>query len=205
MSLSRLNFLVVAVLSILVGLMSYRFLFLDMNLAFPDFAKHINERNLTLMAHIVASPVALIIGTIQFFPRFRAARPGRHRLLGRLYGIAILVGGISGLLLAIHALGGPIAGWGFGLLAVLWMGVTGNAIRFALAGKLKEHRRWMTRSFALTFAAVTLRLYLIGFMIAGFEYSAASIYIAWLCWIPNLVFAEWWIRRRVSGALQQPA
>ncbi len=195
MSLPRINFFIAAVLSILIGLISYRFLFLDMKLAFPNFGEHIDNRNLILIAHIASSPVALIIGAIQFFPKKRAARPTLHRWLGRIYGLAILIGGISGLALAYNALGGPIAGWGFGLLAVIWMGVTGNAIRLAMARNFVEHRKWMIRSFALTFAAVTLRLYLVGFMVAGFEYAAASIYIAWMCWVPNLIFAEWWIRR----------
>ncbi len=195
MSLSRINFLIAAVFSVLIGLISYRFLLLDMNLAVRGFSDHITNRNLTLIAHIASSPIALIIGAIQFFPKKRAARPILHRWLGRIYGLAILVGGISGLMLAYNALGGPIAGWGFGLLAVIWMGVTGNAVRLAMARNFVEHRKWMIRSFALTFAAVTLRLYLVGFTVAGFEYGAASIYIAWMCWMPNLIFAEWWIRR----------
>jgi len=59
----------------------------------------------------------------------------------------------------------------------------------------------MVRSFALTFAAVTLRLLLVGFMIAGFEYGPATVYIAWLCWIPNLIFAQWWISRTKNKAI----
>lgn len=201
MTRPRINFLIAATLSILVGLTSYRFLALDMELAFPGFSEHIANRNLILVTHIASSPIALIIGAIQFFPKKRAARPILHRWLGRIYGVAILVGGISGLMLAYNALGGPIAGWGFGLLAVIWVGITGNAIRFAMARNFVEHRKWMIRSFALTFAAVTLRLYLVGFMLAGFEYAAASIYIAWMCWVPNLIFAEWWIRRKARTRL----
>ena len=195
MSSARISFIIMASLSILVGVASYRFLMLDMKLAFPDFGPHINQRNLVLLAHISSSPIALIIGIWQLSAKQRANHPKLHRWLGRVYGVAILVGGISGLNLALHALGGPVAGWGFSLLAVIWMGITGNAIRLAIAGKYGQHRKWMIRSFALTFAAVTLRLYLIGFMVAGVDYAAASIYIAWACWVPNLIFAEWWIRR----------
>lgn len=170
-----------------------------MNLAFPDFGPHITERNVVLLAHISSSPIALIIGVWQLSTKRRKNNPALHKWLGRVYGFAILIGGISGLNLAINALGGPVAGWGFGLLAVIWMGVTANAIRLAIAGNYAEHRKWMIRSFALTFAAVTLRLYLVGFMIAGFEYAAASVYIAWLCWVPNAIFAEWWIGRGKRG------
>ena len=195
MTSSRISFFFMTTLSILVGVSSYRFLALDMNLAFPDFGPHITQRNMVLMAHISSSPVALILGILQLSSKRRAKNPALHRWFGRIYGVAILIGGISGLMLAVNALGGPVAGWGFGLLALVWMGVTANAIRLAISGNYTEHRKWMIRSFALTFAAVTLRLYLVGFMIAGFEYAAASVFIAWMCWVPNLVFAEWWIGR----------
>ncbi len=48
----------------------------------------------------------------------------------------------------------------------------------------------MVRNFALTFAAVTLRLYLPASAVVGVEFELAYAAIAWLCWIPNLVFAE---------------
>lgn len=198
MTLSRISFIIATILSVIIGLVSYRFLALDMNLAFRDFSDHINNRNVTLLAHISAAPIALIIGVIQFFPKKRAKRPTLHRWLGRVYGFSIFVGGVSGLMLAINALGGPIAGWGFGLLAIIWMFVTAQAIRMALLRNFVEHRKWMIRSFALTFAAVTLRLYLVGFMLADISYIPASVYVAWMCWVPNIVFAEWWIRRTLQ-------
>src|SRR5690606_34610916 len=125
-------------------------------------------------AHVVASPVALAIGAVQFLPRLRAARPGLHRWLGRAYGVAILVGGLGGLAMAPTASGGPVATWGFGLLAVLWIGTTAQAVRLAMARRFVEHRRWMARSYALTFGAVTLRLYLPFFLIGGMDYAQAS-------------------------------
>ena len=195
MRVSRISLIVAGIFSIIIGLVSFRFLALDMNLAFPDFAKHINNRNLTLLAHISAAPIALIIGAIQLLPKKRAKKPVLHRWLGRIYGVAILVGGISGLMLAVNALGGAVPGWGFGILAVLWIAVTAQAIRMAIERNFIEHRKWMIRSFALTFAAVTLRIYLVGFTLVGVSYIPASVYIAWMCWIPNMIFAEWWIRR----------
>ena len=195
MAFSRIGFFLAATFSLLVGLSSYRFLALDMNLAFPGFAPHIEQRNLVLMAHISASPIALVLGAFQFSGKRRAKNPGLHKWSGRFYALAILIGGISGLLLAIDALGGAVAGWGFGLLSIAWMGTTANAVRLAMQGNYVAHRKWMIRSFALTFAAVMLRLYLLGFMAAGFEYGPASVYIAWLCWVPNVIFAEWWIAR----------
>ena len=190
MTKSRIPILILAVLSILVALITYRFVFLKLTLSFPDMLGHLDQRWLAFVLHISASPIALALGTMQFFPRLRARRPALHRWTGRIYASAILVGGLSGLVIALGAKGGFVVSLGFGILSVLWIGTTANAVRLAMAGQIAQHRRWMIRSFALTFAAVTLRLYLLGFMAAGFEYTEASLYLAWFCWIPNILFAE---------------
>jgi predicted membrane protein DUF2306 len=48
----------------------------------------------------------------------------------------------------------------------------------------------MTRSFALAFAAVMLRIYLPGSLAAGVDYYDAYPVIAWVCWVPNLIVAQ---------------
>ena len=52
------------------------------------------------------------------------------------------------------------------------------------------HERWMIRSFALTLAAVTLRLYLPIAPVLGYPFMPAYVAISWLCWVPNLIVAE---------------
>jgi hypothetical protein len=49
----------------------------------------------------------------------------------------------------------------------------------------------MIRSYALCLAAVTLRLYLPLSGAIGIPFDDAYPAIAWLCWVPNLVAAEW--------------
>ena len=186
----------VAVPSALVALMTYRFVFLGLENAFPTLLGQIEAARLAFLLHIVASPVALAIGAVQFFPRLRAARPVLHRWLGRTYGVAILIGGLGGLAMAPSASGGPVAAWGFGLLAVLWVATTAQAVRLAMARRFIEHRRWMARSYALTFAAVTLRLYLPFFFLGGMDYAQASVWLAWIAWVPNLLLVEWWMAWR---------
>jgi hypothetical protein len=63
-------------------------------------------------------------------------------------------------------------------------------------GRIADHRDWMLRSYALTLAAVTLRLYLPASQIAGISFLIAYPAIAWLCWVPNLLVAEWMTRTR---------
>jgi hypothetical protein len=58
----------------------------------------------------------------------------------------------------------------------------------------------MIRSFALTFAAVTLRLYLpVGALTTGIP--VAYPVIAWACWVPNFLLTELWLRRRATRPL----
>jgi hypothetical protein len=59
---------------------------------------------------------------------------------------------------------------------------------------LAAHRAWMVRSYALTLAAVTLRIYLPAAVIGGLDMTFAYPAIAWLCWVPNHVIAEWLLR-----------
>ena len=40
------------------------------------------------------------------------------------------------------------------------------------------------------------------FQIAGLSFEEAYPAIAWLCWVPNLLIAEWWLVPRVAGQSQ---
>ena len=198
MTLPRTALITATVLSLLIALSSYRFLALGLPMSFPEMLGQIESRRLAFILHISLAPVALVIGSLQFYPGLRQSRKALHRLLGRIYGVAILLSGAAGFYVALGAEGGPVAQVGFALLAVLWVVVTANAVRHAIARRIGQHRRWMIYSFALTFAGVTLRLYLLGFIAAGMSYTEASPYLAWLCWLPNLGFAYWWLNLRAK-------
>ena len=58
------------------------------------------------------------------------------------------------------------------------------------------HRAWMLRSYALTLAAVTLRIYIPLSQVAGVEFEAAYQAISWFCWVPNLLIVEWIVLTR---------
>lgn len=194
MPLARISLITTTILCLLIALASYRFLALGLPLSFPEMLGQIEGQRLAFLLHISFAPVALAIGAVQFFPSVRR-RKALHRWLGRGYGVAILISGIAGIFVALNAAGGLSAQLGFSVLALAWLFVTANAIRHAIARRIGMHRRWMIYSFALTFAGVTLRLYLLGFVAAGFTYTEASVYLAWLCWLPNLAFAWWWLNR----------
>jgi uncharacterized membrane protein YozB (DUF420 family) len=81
------------------------------------------------------------------------------------------------------------------LLGGLWLAFTVLAFLSIRRRDQAAHRRWMLRSFALTLAAVTLRIYLPLSAAMGWSFDAAYPMIAWLCWVPNLVLAELYLRR----------
>ena len=166
----------------------------------PDMRAVFEAHPVGIYSHVFGAAVALAIGPFQFASRLRAARPRLHRWLGRVYlGVGVLVGGTSGLFMAYHAFGGIGARLGFAFLALGWLYTGGRAYLAIRSGDTSAHRRWMVRNFALTFAAVTLRLYLPAAMVSGIAFETAYPAIAWLCWVPNLVVAELLFNRREAA------
>ena len=162
------------------------------SLMHPDMKANFLAHSTGIYIHIFASIVALVLGPFQFSTRLREKYTDLHRWLGRTYlMIGVLVGGLSGLYMSQYAFGGPVAKLGFAVLAVFWLYTGLRAYLAVRHGAIEMHRKWMVRNFSLTFAAVTLRLYLPVSMAAGVEFAMAYPIIAWLCWIPNVIFAEW--------------
>lgn len=181
---------IAAVLAVGTGLVSFRYLLPGMPGASPGPAANHFASTGALVAHASIGATALILGAIQFFPATRERWPKWHRRAGTVYVICCLVGGTAGLLLSFGTTAGPIAGVGFGLLAILWLVTTANAWRYAKARDSLRHQRWMTRSYAMAFGAVTLRIYLAVFAIAGVEFWTGYRLSAWISWVPNLFVAE---------------
>ncbi len=157
-------------------------------------------------AHIVAGGLALIAGPFQFWRGLRDRHRSVHRWIGRTYLAAIAIAGVAGLVMAPFSEAGFAGFFGFGTLAVLWLATGWKAYRAIRRRDVASHRAWMMRNFALTYAAVTLRLWL-GVLITvqalpggefDFEAAFANAYavVPFLAWLPNLVIAEWLIRRR---------
>ncbi|MDF0599729.1 DUF2306 domain-containing protein [Psychromarinibacter sp. C21-152] len=182
------------ILSLAVALASWRWAVFGVAASMEVMLYHALARPVAFYAHVGFAPVALALLPLQFWTRLRVRRPGLHRWLGRLYGLSILLSGLGGLVLALTTEAGPAAAWGFGLLAVIWLAVTARAVQLAMARRIAEHRRWMIRSAALTFGAVTLRLEL-PVLVVLFGFDTGYQVVSWLAWVPNLLVAEWLLWR----------
>jgi uncharacterized membrane protein len=172
------------------ALFAYGFLPLG-SLVHPDMKQNYLAHSIGIYTHIFAAMIALLLSPFQFSARLRQARPQIHRYLGRLYlGVGVLMGGLSGLYMAYFAYGGWVAKFGFASLALTWLYTGIRAYQAIRRGDVQQHKRWMIRNVALTFAAVSLRIYLPSSMIAAIPFELAYPAIAWLCWVPNLLMAE---------------
>lgn len=99
--------------------------------------------------------------------------------------------------LAFELTGGVISTLGFGFLSVFWLGTAGMALFRIKQRQIEQHRKWMIRNYSLTFAAVTWRIWLLVLIpIVGIEhYEISYTIISWLCWIPNLLLAEFYLNK----------
>jgi len=180
-----------ALLAVGVAVQSMRYELVPMNiwLGVDSAIRGVIERvPLPMLTHAIVAPFALLLGPFQFFPGLRARHPGVHRWMGRIYVAAVLIGGSAALATAPFASGGPVAAIGFGTLALAWLGVTFAAWRAAVARRLERHRTLMRFSYAMTFAAVTLRLQIpFGFALFHFaSYRDMSVWLAYTSWLPNV-------------------
>lgn len=196
MSLSSTSKSIASLLCILVALASWRFIVLGVEVSMQFMLYHAQERPLFFYAHVGLAPLALLLMPFQFWARLRINRPHVHRWIGRAYGVSVLISGIGGIFMALNTGSGTVSAFGFGFLAIAWLATTARGIWLARERRIAEHQIWMIRSAALTFAAVTLRLYLAFSQIMEWPFDTSYTAIAWLCWVPNIVLAEIWLRRK---------
>jgi uncharacterized membrane protein len=167
----------------------------DPEVFFPEqratYLAHLN----ILVTHVAGAMVALALGPFMFLSHLRVRWPGIHRWLGRVYLLGVLAGGVAGLALAPYAYTGATTSAGFAMLGLLWLGTGVMAFLRIREGDIQAHRRWMLRNFALTLAGVSLRLQTLPLAMA-FGFDLGYMFVAWSCWVPNILVAEWMLRRR---------
>ncbi len=150
-------------------------------------------------AHIIFGGLALLVGWTQFSAKLRTKNPSLHQKIGWFYIISVLVSGISGIYIGFFATGGIVSALGFISLGVVWLYFTIMAFLFVRQKNILAHQKMMVYSFSACFAAVTLRIWLPILSATFGEFMTAYRIVAWLCWIPNLLFAYFWNRNKVKN------
>lgn len=141
--------------------------------------------------HIFGGMLAIAIGPLQFIKALRRKNLRLHRTLGKIYAAAIVfIAAPTGLYMAFYANGGIYSSIGFILMSLLWFYTTFMAVNTIRKKQVTEHIQWMVRSYAVTFSAVTLRLWVPALSLANFEYAFIIVITAWISWLFNLIVAE---------------
>lgn len=144
-----------------------------------------------LIPHVLCGSVALLAGPFQFSSRLRRRHLKLHRVLGRIYVFSVFPGALTGIALAAGRPGLP----GTTIQAAAWMICTGAALLTARKRQITQHRKWMARSYAVTFTFVSSRVLnlwprywshlgdsLSGIGVAAFTVASLLIVDAWLNW-----------------------
>jgi len=197
---NRFAWIAFAVMAIAIGLYPLLYFILDREfglLASKSDALLSNVIwNIGFYGHILFGGLALLVGWIQFNKNFRNANLKRHRIIGKIYMIAVLISGTCGIYIGFYATGGIITSIGFISLGVVWLYTTIKAYLAIRSNDIELHQGFMIYSYAACFAAVTLRIWLPILTIAFGDFTIAYRIVAWLCWVPNIIFAFFWVRRR---------
>ena len=157
-----------------------------------------------LLLHLSGGAVAISVGLVQLWLGFSGLTTTLHRRLGRIYVATVLLASAGGAYMAL-TIPGHLA-YASGLLALdgAWLVTTGMAVLAISRGDVAQHRAWMIRSYAVTFAFVTFRLLsaLLKDRVQVADDPVATdldAALAWACWAVPLLIVEPFIQMRVVG------
>ena len=197
---NKVSWVVFAVLAVTIGL--YPLMYFVVDREFGLLASKSDELlsntfwNIGFYGHILLGGLALLIGWIQFSEKVRNSNLKRHRIIGKVYVISVIISGLCALYIGFFATGGVVASLGFISLGIIWLYTTIMAYSAARKKDFSLHKGFMIYSYAACFAAVTLRIWLPILSFIFDDFVVAYRIVAWLCWVPNMVFAFFWVRKK---------
>lgn len=189
----KIQLILFAFLAILIGLYPLRYFLLDSKTQILSLKRSFLSIDVLwqylFYTHIIFGGLALLIGWMQFVPKWRTKNLALHRQIGKIYVFSVLLSAISGFYIALFAEGGFWPSLGFSCLAIIWFYTTLMAYKTIRKKQIARHQLMMVYSYASCFAAVTLRIWLPILILSIGNFKTAYTIVAWLCWIPNLLVA----------------
>jgi hypothetical protein len=142
--------------------------------------------------------IALFTVVLQLWPGLRKRYPIVHRVTGRVYVLATLLGGTCGLIIVRFA---PPAGKvGITGATIMWMTTTLIGFFLAWRGKYVMHRRFMLYSFG-TLLSIVWGVPIVRIGLAAGN-PANPVYVdylieasRWVGWVVDLLFIQWFLMR----------
>lgn len=180
----------------------YPYLTWELDIDFLQTKQHVIHHwyyRLAFYVHIFSSLPVLFFGAFLFSERIQQRFSKLHRMMGTSYVVLVLfLSAPSGMVLAAYANGGWPVQLSFLVATPLWWIFTWQGLRTAMKKDFLVHRKWMLRSYALAFSAVTLRasqLFLNNVNWIDYEYQ--YLFVAWESWMLNLFLVEVYLRWQV--------
>ncbi len=166
----------------------------DMNFGFLKAKQDMLSNKLWVVfffVHLFFGATATMTGWPLFFKRLVAFKSDWHKRIGKVYIYSILLfTGPTGVYLSFFAEGGHWATVGFLLMSMAWMFPTYMAFYFIINKNLKQHYRWIIRSYCMTLSGVTLRLFMpFGAKVVQWEEETTFIISSYV-FILNIILGE---------------
>ena len=149
--------------------------------------------------HVIPGGVFLALAPFQFVKRIRSRHPGYHRWAGRALVTIGLVVGATALFMGLVT---PFSGWPerviIGLFGGLFLVALVKGFLHVRAGRVRLHREWMIRAFAIGLSIATIRVIFPALLIAG-EPIDGQVAVLWntsfaVAFVVHASAAELWIR-----------
>jgi hypothetical protein len=144
-----------------------------------------------LLLHISAGTFALLSGPVQLWLGLTNQRRQLHRRLGMAYVSCVAVSSAAGYYLGFNTTFGWVFGAGLASLATAWLVTTGLALVAIRRRLIEQHKEWMIRSYVVTTAFVTFRLFFTLLEQAGVGTTIERLTaMSWFCWAVPLLITE---------------
>jgi uncharacterized membrane protein len=160
-----------------------------------SYSDYFWPRRAGLIPHLAGGTVAITVGLAQIWLGLTNRANTLHRVLGKIYGVSVLIGSLAGFYLAVTIPGHLPYSAGLFMLDVAWVLTTGMALYAIRTRRIEQHREWMLRSYTVTFAFVTYRL-LSGWLHRWIHVpedplaDEVDTLMAWACWAVPLLLME---------------
>jgi uncharacterized membrane protein len=149
------------------------------------------SRRWSLLMHVAAGTVALLIGPVQLWLGASRRAMSLHRWFGLTYVTSVGVGSIAAFNLAWQTTLGWVFGAGITGLGIAWVATTTMAVAAIRRGLIAQHQDWMIRSYVVTFAFVTFRALWSVLDAAHIGTPREQLGVAsWFCWAVPLLVTE---------------
>lgn len=146
--------------------------------------------------HRLGGSLYMILGLLQFSPRFRKKNWLWHRRLGRIFLLVSFPVGISGVVWGIMV---PFGGFPEAVptlfFCLIFLYAAGKAYLHARQRNFQAHKEWILRCFHLGLGIASIRIvFLVMSNLLTIPDRELLPITFWLTWSTHLIIAEWWIQ-----------